>query len=178
MTEFENSWPANFNGPISRKVETQEVSKKHIKVADIKVYDTSLIYSRVVGIQASPREVDINKILNFELTPVPTSMFADTDELRIGKVSMRHTSSRISCLVVDGSAVIYTIHWPVNRTVNDYIDNFKSFIGQKLKQYDVYLVVDRYMSYITKSVTRSGRQSHVSKVYQLTCDMTIPTRCN
>jgi len=90
------------------------------------------------------------------------------------EVLMRHTSSRISCLVVDGSTVIYTIHWPVNGTVNYYIDNFKSFIGQKLNQCDVYLVFDRYMSYSTKSVTRSGRQSNVSKVYQLTCDMTIP----
>jgi len=111
-------------------------------------------------------------------------MFADTGELRLGKaksvlkkqlqveVSMRHTSSRISCLVVNGSAVIYTIHWPVD----DYIDNFKSFIRQKLKQCDVYLVFDRYMSYSTKSVTRSGRQSNVSKVYQLTCDMTIPSQ--
>ena len=42
------------------------------------------------------------------------------------EVLMRHTSSRISCLVVDGSTVIYTIHWPVNGTVNYYIDNFKS----------------------------------------------------
>ena len=88
------------------------------------------------------------------------------------EVLMRHTSSRISCLVVNGSAVIYTIHWPVD----DYIDNFKSFIRQKLKQCDVYLVFDRYMSYSTKSVTRSGRQSNVSKVYQLTCDMTIPSQ--
>ena len=140
----------------------------------------------MVGLQANSREVDINKIQTIELAPVPTSMFADTGELRIGKansvlkkqlqveVSMRHTSSRISCLVVDGSAVIYIIHWPANGTVNYYIDNFKAFIGQKLNQCDVYLVFDRYMSYSTKSVTRSGRQSNVSKVYQLTCDMTIP----
>ena len=53
MMEFENSWPDNLYGSISRKVETQVVSRKHIRVADTKVYDINLTYSRLIGLQAS-----------------------------------------------------------------------------------------------------------------------------
>ena len=35
------------------------VNKKSIKVGAVKVYDTNLIYSRVIGLQASDRPVDI-----------------------------------------------------------------------------------------------------------------------
>ena len=41
------------------------------------VYDTSVIYGRVIGIQASSRDIDIKKVLSHELAPVPTSMFHD-----------------------------------------------------------------------------------------------------
>ena len=182
MKEIEQSWPENFHGTISKKNETMATLKKHIKVSDGKVFDTNLIYTRVIGLQASSREIDINHILNHELAPVPTSMFEDSGDMRIRKtksllqveVSTRHTSSQISCLVIDGSAVLYTIHWPANGTVGDFICNFRTYVGQKLKQGEVYLVFDRYRQYSTKGVTRSGRQSNASKVYQLTHDTPLP----
>jgi len=90
------------------------------------------------------------------------------------EVSTRHTSSQFSCLVIDGSAVLYTIHWPANGTVGDFICNFKTYVGQKLKQGEVFLVFDHYRQYSTKGVTRSGRQSNASKVYQLTHDTLLP----
>ena len=37
-------------------------TKKSIKVGAVKVYDTNLIYSRVIGLQASDRPVDIADI--------------------------------------------------------------------------------------------------------------------
>ena len=68
MQEFEKSWPEGFGSTISKKVKTVADSKKHIKV-----YDTSVIYSRVIGIQASSRDIDIiKKVLSHELAPVPT----------------------------------------------------------------------------------------------------------
>lgn len=42
------------------------------------MYDTTAIYSRVIGIQVSSRELDLKKVLRHELAPVSTSMFNDT----------------------------------------------------------------------------------------------------
>ena len=53
MMEFENGWPKNFNDKLSRVVKTQVESGKYIKVGDTKVFNTELIYTRLIGIQAS-----------------------------------------------------------------------------------------------------------------------------
>ena len=37
------------------------------------MYDTTVIYSRVIGIQASSRELDLKKVLRHEVAPVPVS---------------------------------------------------------------------------------------------------------
>ena len=45
-----------------------------------------MIYGRVIGIQASSRDIDIKKVLSHELVaPVPTSMFHDSGAMRIYK---------------------------------------------------------------------------------------------
>ena len=48
--------------------------KKSIKVGTVKVYDTNLIYSRVIGLQASDRPVDITDLLAHELAHVPSPL--------------------------------------------------------------------------------------------------------
>ena len=83
MQEFEKGWPEGFRSTIAKKVKTVSDSKKHIKVGSQRVYDTSVIYSRVIGIQASSR--DIKKVLSHQLAPVPTSMFYDSGTMRICK---------------------------------------------------------------------------------------------
>ena len=50
MSDFENSWPEGFNEKISRMVKTQADAGKFLKVGDVKVFDTELIYSRVIGL--------------------------------------------------------------------------------------------------------------------------------
>ena len=55
--------------------------KKSIKVGAVKAYDTNLIYSRVIGLQASVRPVDIADLLAHELTPVPPALFTVSGEL-------------------------------------------------------------------------------------------------
>ena len=64
MQEFEKGWPEGFWSTISKKVKTVPDSKKHIKVGSQKVYDTSVIYSRVISIQASSMDIDIKKVLS------------------------------------------------------------------------------------------------------------------
>ena len=70
-------------------------------------------------------------------------MFTDSGDMRIGKskaqlkiqlqveLSTRKTSQEIQCRVLDGSAVLWVIHWPLNGKVRDYIANFRKYIEQK-----------------------------------------------
>ena len=157
-----------------------------MNIGESKVFDTNLIYTRVIGLQISSRETDIDRILAHELAPVPTSMFSETGDMKIctaksvlkkvlqSTVSTRHLETQISCNVIDGSAVLYVIHWPVNGTLQDYVTSFKYYISKMLKTRDVYLVFDRYRPYNTKSVTRSGRTTQASRVHQLSLSMPLP----
>ena len=47
------------------------------------MFDTNLIYSRVIGLQASSRDVNIPRLLSHELARVLISMFADSGDIRI-----------------------------------------------------------------------------------------------
>ncbi|MEL7308361.1 MAG: hypothetical protein AAGK05_11175 [Pseudomonadota bacterium] len=96
-------------------------------------------------------------------------MFTDDGEMRsaTGKsVLKKHlkvdASSRPTSegsMVIDGTAVLWVVHWPTNGTVGNYVMNFKQYLIQKVKKEDVYLVFDRYYDYSTKSVTRSSRSA-------------------
>ena len=67
MTESETTWPENFHDTIEKKITTMAVMPKSVRVGATKVFDTNLIYSRVVGLQASSRQVDIKEVLAHEL---------------------------------------------------------------------------------------------------------------
>ena len=102
LKEHERQWPEGFTNTISKKVKTIADGKKFVSVGTEKVYDTTVIYSRVIGIQASSRELDLKKVLRHELAPVPTSMFHDSGAARMCKAKSdlkkrlaRETSSRI-----------------------------------------------------------------------------------
>ena len=81
MEEFESGWPKNLNDKFSRVVKTQVESGKYIKVGDTKVFNTELIYTRVIGIQASSREIDSKQLLS----PVPTAIFSESGEMKVAK---------------------------------------------------------------------------------------------
>ena len=89
MKEFESGWPTNFNDKISRVVKTQAELRHYIKVGDMKVFDTELIYTRVIGIQASSREIDIKQPLSHEFFPVPTAIFSESGEMRVAKAKSK-----------------------------------------------------------------------------------------
>ena len=48
--EFEVGWPNSFHEEISRKIKTLSEIRKSIKVGESKVFDTELIFSRLVGL--------------------------------------------------------------------------------------------------------------------------------
>ena len=111
---------------------------------------THVISSGVIGIQASSRELDLKIVLSYELAPVPTLMFHDSDASIMCKAKSdlkkrlaRETSSRIvetnqAAVVPDSSAILWVMHWPVKGSVVDFVNNFKKYISNKLHKSDVY----------------------------------------
>jgi len=150
VKQFESKWPEGFDTKISKVIETQAETKKHLKVGETKVFDTNLIYTTVIGLQTSSHDMEIDQILAHELVPVPTSMFTDMGDMKIctaksilkkllqSTVSTRHCETQISCNVIDGSAVLYFIHWPVNGMLQDYVNNFKYYTVSQTNIPDVF----------------------------------------
>ena len=58
-----------------------------------------------------------------------------------------HTSwhpSNTDVTVIDGSALLWVVHWPTGRTVKEeFVNNFRGHIIRLLRKGDVYLVFDR-----------------------------------
>ena len=75
LEDYEKTWPEGFNSTISKKVETMAASCKFVKIGDSKVYNLNAIYSRVIALLSSDRDVHVNDVFSYELAPVPTAMF-------------------------------------------------------------------------------------------------------
>ena len=113
MKEFERKLPDNFYESIPMKVTTMAATKKSLKMGDSKFYNTELIYSRVIGLQASSRDISITEVISCELSPIPTALFNDSGEMQISKsksdlknltkidVSARHVTQEVTCTVID-----------------------------------------------------------------------------
>ena len=51
------------------------VTNKSVPVGDTKVYDMNAIYSSVIGLLASGREIDLKDLFWHDLATVPSAMF-------------------------------------------------------------------------------------------------------
>ena len=86
-------------------------------------------------------------------------------------MSSRCSTSNVAASVLDGSAVLWVVHWPAKGVIADFVENFKGSLLKKLLESDVYLIFDRYS---TKSVTTDACES--SSVYQLTENTPVPSQ--
>ena len=130
--------------------------KNQVALGTKAVFDTSLIYST--------RAVYAKDMFQNELAPLPTYLFQDdgsmraTTKSRLKSLLAVEHSERIDkqpdAVVVDGCAVQWLIAWTTNGTVLDFVNKFTNYVLQKVKQTDVYLVLDRYHSYSIKRMTR------------------------
>ena len=154
MENFEDSWPNGFHDTIPKVVNTMGLSRKHIKVGDIKVFDTETIYARAMGLVRSSRVLDTNQLLSHELAPHPPSMFDSTGHMREAKTkaSLKNAlkvelserlAENIMVRFLDGCAVLWVVPWPANGTVQDYLKRFRAYLINQLRQSDVYLIFDR-----------------------------------
>lgn len=65
------------------------------------------------------------------------------------EVSKRNIGWQTGAMVTDDSALLRTIHGPVDGIVKDYIENLKEKIVTLLEIADVYLLLDKYYRYST-----------------------------
>ena len=167
MTIFESGWPTSFNKTLTKNVTMMTSAKKSIKMDGKPVCDTELIYTRVICLQQY-RYIDITDVLSYELSPVPASLFDESGAMRaqskaVLKMKLQvEQSSRIQgipdAVIIDGCAMLWTVHWPTSGTVENHVINFMGSIKYHLERGDVYLVFDRYIgSYSTKQTTRYSR---------------------
>ena len=92
------------------------VLKKGIPIRPKMLYDTELIFTRVIGLQASGRNVDFKDVLSHESSSIPTSLFADCEEMSICKsksdlknstyIEVSTRDMEMNCTVLDGCAVL------------------------------------------------------------------------
>ncbi len=77
--------------------------------------------------------------------------------------------------VVDGSAILWILHWPNRGTVCDFVDNFTGYILAKNNTSDIYVVFDRYYDFSIKSGTRFARAGrHASRRHRLSMNAPLP----
>jgi hypothetical protein len=186
LKQFEASWPDGFYTSLPKQVITFAHQKKSLTVQEHAVMNQEAIYARVIGLLVSQRDLDVKSVLAAELTAYPPSMFNADGQMRIAtgksalkkllqvEVSDRSTSSP-TAMVVDVSALLWTLHWPANGTVETFVEIFKTWVSNCLTTTDVYLCFDRYFDYSTKSMTRSAR-GNTTRAHQLTCRTRLPTQ--
>ena len=134
MSEFLKSWPEGFNKTISTPIVTMSMGKKHVKVDKVPVYDPSVIYLRILGLQKA-RDINLKEVMKYELAAIPPSIFDEkTGEMRLIQsksclksqlqVEIPWTSSyNYDVTLLDGCAFLWIVSWPAKGTVRDYIKN-------------------------------------------------------
>ena len=90
MKTYEAEWPDSFHRTLKRSVTTMSSNRKAIKVDGTPVYDTELIYTRVIGLQQS-RDLDIKDVLSYELSAIPPALFDEHGDMRSqSKAILKH----------------------------------------------------------------------------------------
>lgn len=185
MKSYEEGWPQSFNKPLTKPTVTMSGPKKRVSVGDVVVFDTLLIFSRVLCLQ-KVRDINMKEVLSYELAAVPSSMFNEAGEMRITKskstlktkLQVELTDRRSilpDAIVLDGCAVLWVIRWPTHGLVQDYIKNLVDYIASHLKIADTYLIFDRYFENSIKEITRTSRAGkNASRQHQLSMLTPLP----
>ena len=128
-------------------------------------------------------------MLSCELAAYPPSIFNPDGSMRIAtnKACLKNSLAvetpvqvwgQPSVIVVDVSAVLWTLPWPPQGTVQTLFNTFKIWVANKLNNSDVHLVLDRYFDYSTKSSTMVARASKKppTRVHKLSEKTPLPSR--
>jgi hypothetical protein len=175
VEKFISELPDAFYKPLSNQVKTMKKLLKSIRVDDVEIIDTSLIYSRVIALQLTNDALKVENIFRYELSPIPTSIFTDTGDLRpakskaelnkIGsKIPLRSMASP-NLIIIDGCAILWAVNWPTNGLVSDFIENVCDYIFRRLKICDTAVVFDRYYQILNHQQEQTGEDRVQGKTF-------------
>ena len=149
--EFSTNLPEGFYSTIHRKVKTLPSDKKSVKVGDVEIFSTEAIYARVMCL-LSIGSINLEEVLKHELSPVPSSIFSETGDIRSasGKSALKNSlqvevptrDSSTDAIIIDGCALLWTIQWPSKGSVSDLADAMYSYIKCKILHHDVLFLTD------------------------------------
>ena len=173
--------PGGFYSTIHSKVVTMETLKKGVKIGDQSIYDMEKLFGRLLVI-SQKRDVTLESMLRFELSPVPPALCDDYGCLRksaksqlLHKLAVWNASICESSVdVIDGNEMLYRITWPKTGTVRNLLQNF---IRAVEREHDVIVVFDRYLAGSIKAHERLRRTGSTRcPTFRLTLETTPPTR--
>ena len=185
MKEFAENWPQGFYEWITKNVNTIALNKKCIKVNDVLVYETEVIFSQIMCLLSTG---DLQEVLgNYELSPIPTSIFNKEGNVRFPKNkaalkntlkadSSKHVQSQPNAVILAGCALLWTLHWPDQGKVQYVANLFVAQMLQWLKDSDVYLIFNRYFDYSIKSSTCQERSKAILKERKLILTTALPSQ--
>ena len=76
---------AGFYTTIQKKVvKTMILNKKSVKIKDVEVYNTEIIYARVMAL-ISVGTLELEMVMRHKLSPIPGSYFDESGEIRVAK---------------------------------------------------------------------------------------------
>ena len=97
----------------------------------------------MIGLLVSQRDLDLQQVLATELTAYLPSMYQADGEMQVatGKSTLKNSlkvevSKRLitspTAIVMDVSAVLWTVDWPTHGTVGTFISGFKAWLRLRL----------------------------------------------
>ena len=89
---------------------------------------------------------------------------------------LRRNAGDADATVIDGSALLWTVHWPADGSIADFIVNVKKRIASYLTNSDIYLIFDRYHEYSIKSTTQDGRETGITRKHHLLQRTKLPAQ--
>ena len=158
--------------------------KKKKKAVYQPTFNTELIFSRVIYL-LGVHQLDFSTLFDYELAPVPTSLFEDTDDVYLAspkavlknklKVEISSRGLKPDAVIVDGGSMLHSsIYWPKEGLVEDLVSGIIQYVSKIVASSDGYVVFDRYFDYSIKSDTCQKRigvfqRSHTIIGNSVTC---------
>ena len=124
------------------------------KKTHVYIYDMEKLYGRLLEI-SQKRDVTLERLLPFELAPLPPALFDDYgDPRKSTKLPLLHKladwnekTSEPDFVVMDGNEMLYHITWSETGTVHHPLDNLSRAVERRCQT-----IFDRYDEGSTKTV--------------------------
>lgn len=186
MKEYQKNLPEGFRETLSMKVNTMKKKEQKDSKKGQMIFNTEVIFSRVLYLLGVNR-LDFSTLFNFELAPVPTSLFKDTGEGRYSqtksvlknklKVEVSARNVNPDTIVIDGGGMLHSqIYWPKDGLVQDFVNGVIVYVSKILNKADCYLIFDRYFDYSIKSDTRKKRVGQFKRSHTLSLKTPLPAK--